>query len=118
MHLEVIISNNFRTDLIWLYKHFKKFSPSNLFGVSSDQTPHYFDKSREFRKQNPESNVGSLGKMQGLNTGVTLLNLEKMRSSEVYRNVTQIDEMIKLELKYNIKGTVGDQVCINPLQND
>ena len=101
----------FRTDLIWLYKHFKKFSPTNLFGVASDQTPHYFDKSREFRKQNPDSKVGSLGKMQGLNTGVTLLDLQRIRSSKVYRNLTQIDEMIKLEKKYNIKGTVGDQVC-------
>ena len=94
-----------------MYKHFKKFSSTNLFGVASDQTPHYFDKSREFRKQNPDSKVGSLGKMQGLNTGVTLLDLQRMRLSKVYRNLTQIDEMIKLEKKYNIKGTVGDQVC-------
>ena len=49
--------------------------------------------------------------MQGLNTGVTLLDLQRMRSSKVYRYLTQIDEMIKLEKKYNINGTVGDQVC-------
>ena len=47
---------------------------------------------------------------QGFNTGVALLNLEKMRESEEYLNSLEIETMIGLEIKYNIRGTVGDQV--------
>ena len=47
---------------------------------------------------------------QGFNTGVALLNLEKMRESEEYLNSLEIETMIGLEKKYNIRGTVGDQV--------
>ena len=49
---------------------------------------------------------------QGFNTGVALLNLEKMRESEEYLNSLEIETMIGLEKKYNIRGTVGDQVFI------
>ena len=42
---------------------------------------------------------------------MTLLNLDRMRSSEVYRKYTSVQEMVKLEEKYTIGGTVGDQVC-------
>ena len=40
-----------------------------------------------------------------------MLNLDRMRSSEVYRKYTSVSEMVKLEEKYTIGGTVGDQVC-------
>ena len=40
-----------------------------------------------------------------------MLNLDRMRSSEVYRKYTSVPEMVKLEEKYTIGGTVGDQVC-------
>ena len=39
-----------------------------------------------------------------------MLNLDRMRSSEVYRKYTSVQEMVKLEEKYTIGGTVGDQV--------
>ena len=44
---------------------------------------------------------------------MTLLNLDRMRSSEVYRKYTSVPEMVKLEEKYTIGGTVGDQVTNN-----
>ena len=44
---------------------------------------------------------------------MTLLNLDRMRSSEVYRKYTSVQEMVKLEEKYTIGGTVGDQVSDN-----
>ena len=105
----------FRSDLYELYKHFKLFSDSQVLGVATDQTPHYYDKSRSFREASPSSSVGSQGIMQGFNTGVALYDLEKMRGSEVYRDATNIEEMIRLEKKYNIRGTVGDQVRSNSL---
>ena len=36
--------SNVRTDLYDLYRHFLSFSPSQLVGVATDQTPHYHDK--------------------------------------------------------------------------
>ena len=42
-----------------------------------------------------------------------MLNLDRMRSSEVYRRYSSVPEMVKLEEKYTIGGTVGDQVKHN-----
>ena len=102
-----------RSDLIELYKHFKLFSPDQVVGVATDQTPHYHDKSRAYRERNPSSTVGSPGNMQGFNTGVALYDLEKMRSSQPYQGAVEIEEMIRLEEKYKIRGTVGDQVPLS-----
>ena len=117
-----------RCDLIKLYSHFKKFSLPQVIGVAADQTPHYFDKSKSYRANHPSSPVGSPGKMQGFNTGVTLFDLRKMRSSTLYQvftvtltnvtdlrhfsvqEATNVSAMISLEKKYQISGTVGDQV--------
>ena len=74
-----------RSDLIKLYSHFRKFSLQQVIGVATDQTPHYFDKSKSYREAHPSSSVGSPGKMQGFNTGVTLFDLGKMRSSRLYQ---------------------------------
>ena len=97
-----------------------------MIGVATDQTPHYFDISKSYRETHPSSTVGSPGRMQGFNTGVTLYDLGKMRSSQVYQvqtsfiwlslvyfsgqGATEVEEMIRLEEKYKISGTVGDQV--------
>ena len=41
---------------------------------------------------------------------MALFHLDRMRASEVYREATTIGEMVRLEEKYRIRGTVGDQV--------
>ena len=43
---------------------------------------------------------------------MALFHLDRMRASEVYREATTIGEMVRLEEKYRIRGTVGDQVTI------
>jgi hypothetical protein len=53
-----------RVDIIHLYNNFKLFSTTELIGVANDQTPHYFQVSRNFAKQNPGSLVGNPGKFQ------------------------------------------------------
>ena len=100
-----------------MYKHFKSFSDLQVIGVATDQTPHYYDKSRSYREASPSSSVGAPGNMQGLNTGVVLLDLERMRASQLYQGATVIEEMLRLEQKYNIRGTVGDQVTFSPLED-
>ena len=78
--------------------------------MALDQTPHYFSKTRAYREINPDSKVGSPGYYQGLNTGVVLLHLDKMRRHEKYNKMSTVEEMITLEQKYKLNGTVGDQV--------
>ena len=100
-----------------MYNHFKLFSGFQVVGVATDQTPVYYDKVRAYREAAPSSMVGSPGHMQGLNTGVVLLDLERMRASQLYQGATVIEEMLRLEQKYNIRGTVGDQVTFSPLED-
>ena len=55
---------NIQTDLYEVYSHLRKFSETNIMGVALDQTPHYHNIARHFRKKHPDSPVGDLGKYQ------------------------------------------------------
>ena len=56
-----------------------------------------------------DTHVGGPGRYQGLNTGVLLLDLEKMRNSSLYINTTSPDVITRLRNKYQLLGSVGDQ---------
>ena len=62
------IDLEFRTDLKNLYRHFSKFSESELIGLGPDLSPHYYQMSKTFREKNPGTNIGSPGKYQVKNT--------------------------------------------------
>ena len=47
-----------------LYKHFQKFSETEIIGVANDLSPHYFNLAKSYREQNPETKVGSPGRFQ------------------------------------------------------
>ena len=47
--------------------------------------------------------------LQGLNTGVMLMNLEKMRSSKVYNSYFTHASLKTLFRKYNMTSLLGDQ---------
>ena len=98
-----------RIDFLDLYKQFMSFAPSELIGIANDLSPHYFASSRAYRSKYPGTSVGSPGRYQGFNSGVTLYNLEKMRKSLEYQQEVNIDRMEELAVKYMFAGTVGDQ---------
>ena len=51
--------------------------------------------------------------LQGINSGVALLNLEKMRKSDTFNKYLENDFIGSLCQKYLFKGFIGDQVrCI------
>ena len=56
-----------------------------------------------------DTHIGEPGRYQGLNTGVLLLDLQKMRTSELYINATSPDVITQLSEKYKFRGSVGDQ---------
>jgi len=53
----------------------------------------------------PETSLGQPGKFQGLNVGVVLFHLERMRSSKIYNYFLSSDGIRELALKYGFTQT-------------
>ena len=77
--------------------------------VGLDLSPHYLTHLNHFMETNPETYLGSPGRYQGLNTGVVLFNLERMRSSGEYNNLLTEESVDSLFRMFQMKMTVGDQ---------
>ena len=99
----------FRTDFFDVYRLFKKFTETEVIGCGVTQSPYYFTYFKQFKTTNPDTHIGGPGRYQGLNTGVLLLDLEKMRKSTLYKHVTMPETITDMKKKYRFAGTVGDQ---------
>jgi len=99
----------FYRDVKLLYKQFAQFDSSQLIGVGLDLSPHYRTSLELYRKQNPGTHIGQPGRYQGLNTGVVLYNLARMRESEEWQNYLDKENVAKLMFNYGFHVTVGDQ---------
>ena len=75
----------FKVDPFMLHEEFKKFDDSHLLGMGVDLNLQYNHKLSRYRKENPGTLVGMPGRYQGLNTGVILMDLNKIRRSSLYR---------------------------------
>ena len=64
------------------------------------------------RKDHPGTELGEPGKLQGVNTGVVLLHLERMRGSPAMAHYLDPGVMAALCDKLQFKGFIGDQVWI------
>ena len=64
------------------------------------------------RKDHPGTELGEPGKLQGVNTGVVLLHLERMRTSPAMAHYLHPGVMAALCDKLQFKGFIGDQVWI------
>jgi len=99
----------FKHSLKRLYKEFDKFLPSQLFGLAKDMSPFYRTTLAQFREENPGTEHGEIGRLQGLNTGVALFHLEKMRESGEFAEYLQHDTMDRVCDKFHFKSFIGDQ---------
>jgi xylosyl alpha-1,3-xylosyltransferase len=107
---------------------FFRFSPDNLFGLAPELTPVYRHILYQYRAKNPHTLFGSpyyLGPSKtkntiskkhsnkhgypGLNSGIVMLNLEKIRSSRLYEENLKQNNVKNLVEKYSFKGHLGDQ---------
>ncbi|GAB0100354.1 Xyloside xylosyltransferase 1 [Sergentomyia squamirostris] len=112
----------FRTDVKMLFEQFRKFSPENLFGLAPELTPVYRHILYKYRATYPKSNFGnpyypaasSRRKVQklgypGLNSGIVMLQLDRIRASKMYAESLKFDNVKHLTDKYSFKGHLGDQ---------
>jgi len=99
----------FRIDLLDLYRQFRDWEPSEVIGCGVTQTPFYFTFFEHYRKIEPDTKIGKPGRFQGLNTGVLLLRLDRMRDSELYEASRQVERVREMRKKYQMSGAVGDQ---------
>ena len=113
--------------MLSLYKQFNQFSPTEVIGCGVTQTPFYIKYFQDYKLSHPgresllvlyfttirelhsDTHIGGPGRYQGLNTGVLLLDLQKMRNSPLYINTTSPDVITMLSDKYMFRGSVGDQ---------
>lgn len=129
----------FRADVRMLFDEFERFSPEHLFGLSPELTPVYRHILYRYRANYPNTNFGSsyypssvaLSEQSsnqigaggnkhkhnkhikhgypGLNSGVVMLHLRKIRHSLLYQENLKEVNVRKMANKYSFKGHLGDQ---------
>uniref|UniRef100_A0A1A9WP50 Xyloside xylosyltransferase 1 n=1 Tax=Glossina brevipalpis TaxID=37001 RepID=A0A1A9WP50_9MUSC len=128
----------FRADVRLLFAEFERFSKENLFGLAPELTPVYRHILYRYRANFPNTDFGSPFYMTpneiynlvsaethahkirkserhlrhgypGLNSGVVLLHLRRIRHSRLYHDQLQETAIRKLTSKYMFKGHLGDQ---------
>lgn len=99
-----------------------RFSTENLFGLAPELTPVYRHILYKYRRLNPNTNFGNpyypntKSKRRkrkhgypGLNSGVVLLNFDKIRNSKLYQENLKSENVNRIARKYFFKGHLGDQ---------
>ena len=97
------------SDIGDLQDQFENIVDDAVMKVGLDLSPHYRTNLADYIKTHPETQLGLPGRYQGLNTGVVLFDLEKMRKSTQYNNYLTPDKVDDLFKTYHMKMTVGDQ---------
>ena len=101
----------FLADIKELNALFKKFTDANIMGIAHEMQPVYRHTFWQYRKEHPGSRVGEPPPygLTGFNSGVLLLDLDKMRQSKLYKSALSPDTLKRLTEKYHFKGHLGDQ---------
>ena len=93
-----------------LYQEFYKMSPDQVMGVGLELTPHYRKfLGKQYLDLHPDTDLGLPGPKQGLNTGVVLFRLDKMRSSDLFTDNVEAEAADQLIKRFMFNMTVGDQ---------
>ncbi|XP_069691543.1 xyloside xylosyltransferase 1 [Periplaneta americana] len=98
-----------------LFQEFDRFGADTLFGLAPELTPVYRhvlylyrSRHKDTRFGEPLSFHGGLG-FPGLNSGVILFRLDRMRKSTLYNKLLSTQAVNALASKYSFKGHLGDQ---------
>ena len=101
----------FASDIRELHHLFNNFKPDSVMGLAHEMQPVYRHTFWSFRQKNPGTRVGEPPPtgLTGFNSGVVLLNLDRMRKSVEYNNMIDGKKVKELTEKYGFKGHLGDQ---------
>ena len=101
----------FKADIKELFDRFELFEPENVIGIGRDMQPVYRHTFWQYRKENPGTRVGEPppNGLTGFNSGVLLLDLNRMRKSKLYNSVINADSVKQLTEEFHFKGHLGDQ---------
>lgn len=96
----------FRTDVKEIFKEFDNFGDSALFGLAPELSPVYRHVLYLYRSKNPKTifgDPGHSGGYPGYNSGVILLNLDRLRKSLEYDQIVSRDMVEHIVEKYYFK---------------
>lgn len=113
MHKVIMLDADlkFRGDIKLLYQQFDNFKEGNVMGLAHELQPIYRHLFWFHRRENPGTRVGEPHPdgLAGFNSGVILLDLDKMRKSELYNEMLKAETVEKMVNDFKIKGHLGDQ---------
>lgn len=101
----------FNADIYQLYKHFSLFTQHNIIGIAREAQPVYRHTFNMYRNLHKDTRVGGPPPdgLTGFNSGVLLLDLDRMRKSKLYNSLLTAETVKSLTEKYMFKGHLGDQ---------
>ncbi len=99
------------TSLYEVHRQFDAFAETNVIGIGPELQPVYRRGLQKYRNENPGTRAGSPRPegQPGVNAGVMLLDLDRMRRSELYNASLEAAAIDALVAKYRFKGHLGDQ---------
>ena len=101
----------FMDDIRNLYDRFELFTSENIIGVGRELQPVYRHTFWAYRKKHLGTRVGEPppNGLTGFNSGVLLLDLDRMRQSELYNSLLNEESLARLTEELSFKGHLGDQ---------
>ena len=107
------IDIRFDNDIQELYQLFNQFNSNQLIGIARENQPVYRHLLCSYRQENPHTHIGNPppNGLTGFNSGVLLLNLNKIRQSILFNNYLDNSDLIEnLIRKYHFNHPhLGDQ---------
>ena len=107
----------FFCDIKLLHEEFNNMS-SQLIGIGLDLSPHYRAMLVQsgYLALHPTTQLGLPGMFQGLNMGVVLFNLARMRKSKLYNKYLSTEMVFELNKSYKYEMTLAHQDWFTNLQ--
>ena len=101
----------FKADIKELYDRFEIFDQDNIMGIGRDMQPVYRHTFWSYRNKHPNTRVGAPppNGLTGFNSGVLLLDLNRMRNSALYNSLLNRQSLEQLTAEFEFKGHLGDQ---------
>lgn len=97
------------SDIKELWGQFDRMGESSLMMMGRDLSPHYLAQLTDYRGKHPGTKIGEPGRFQGLNTGVVLYRLERMRRSVLYSSYLHPEALADLMDRYKLEMSLAEQ---------